>query len=121
MTPPLHDEIASVYQHPDWVPSADVGEHGFIMRRSRDLRDMQLALRGRPEGPPNAKNLVLALACSGPNGALRIYYTIAAGSVIVLTWGTKQLQKKDIDAAQKRARVVQSEPSQFKLATLRLA
>lgn len=121
MTPPLHNEIASVYQHPDFVPSSDAAEHVFLLRRARDLRDMQMALRGRPEGPTGAKNLVQALACSGPNGALRVYYTISAGSVFVLTWGNKQLQKKDIEVAQKRAKAVQADPSRFRLDVRRLA
>jgi hypothetical protein len=37
VTPPQHSEIASVCQHPDFVPTSVAAEHAFLLRRARDL------------------------------------------------------------------------------------
>ncbi len=121
MTPPLHHQTAAVYLHPDWKPPDDPAEAAFVLQKAATLRDMGTALAGKQEGPPKDPKVVLALRPVGPNGALRIYYTIKGGAAFVLCWGTKHLQDDDRKRAHGRAVLVQVRPGDFALPENRIA
>ena len=120
MTPPLAHTVADLFKHPKFEHSKDVVEDAFIVLRMGLLRDMERALAGKPEGPPGDKRLIQELKDDGPNGALRIYYTVVTRAVVVLCWGTKRRQQDDLDRARKMAKEVQARPEAFKLEAYRV-
>lgn len=121
MTPPLANEIARVFEHPELHRSADPVEQAFLRTKMATLRDMETALAGKSEGRDGDKRLVQELRPAGPNGALRIYFTIVRDVVVVLHWGCKQRQQADIDLARKRAAAVRSALDTFAVAVRRIA
>ena len=121
MTPPLANEIARVYEHPDLCRSTDPVEQAFLRVKMTTLRDMELALTGKPEGPEGNKRLIQELKPAGPNGPLRIYYIIVRDAVVVLHWGSKHRQQADIDLARKRAVEVRGALDTFAIVSRKIA
>jgi putative component of toxin-antitoxin plasmid stabilization module len=121
VTPPLHDVVAPVFEHPRFEPPAEADVRAYVRVKSATLRDVATALASKPVGPHGDKRLVYELKFTGPRGALRIYYTIASGAVFVLRAGGKAGQSDDIARACKLAVAVKLAPQQYAVPERRIA
>ena len=119
---PLHDLIAAVYAHPAFDLPADAAMTARVLDLAQQLTDMAFARDHKSVGTGDrGRGQVQEVKAGTVDGAHRLYYTVLKGSVVLLRWGAKKTQPRDLAAAKAHCSDVHQDPARFLVSARRLA